>query len=456
MKLCNKKIGVWGYGVVGKSATQFLHSAGATVDVLDKRELTSEEKNYLQKLQISWQQQNDIENWLENHDAIFASPGIDLRQYTKFQHTFITELDIFSKHFCKPILCVTGSTGKTSTTTILSELCKQKYPQLWTGGNIGTCMLDALCEKETDAALLELSSFQLENCTSFAPDVALWTNFYPNHLDRHGTLDAYFDAKYHAIEHQNKNQHAIVPIALFDKINDRNPHSTIHYTAQSKPEAATLRKINGCVFYYAENAIMVMQNGIERKLLPLNEIPAISFLENWIGICGLLHILNIPHSKITSIEEKIKLPEHRLEKCAVVNGVDFYNDSKATTSEATIAAVQQLKRYNRPIRIFIGGLGKGVNRTPLINTIKNLVATIYCFGNEHEQLAKKCAAEGAHFFHAPKLAEAYTLCTQHMQTGDIILFSPAGASFDEFKNYEERGNYFKNIVNDFTNDNRIR
>src|SRR5581483_883729 len=174
--------------------------------IMEKRTLLEQEKNLLQDAQCTYVPQELYKNFLEDNDYIIVSPGIDTRPYKDYHHKFISELDIFFHHCKIPIIAITGTVGKTSVTTLLSKMLQQHRPII-TGGNIGIGMLELLNNKShNENVVLEISSFQLEHTRYFAPDVAILTNFYPNHLDRHATVENYFDAKCKLFMRQKKHQ----------------------------------------------------------------------------------------------------------------------------------------------------------------------------------------------------------------------------------------------------------
>lgn len=215
----NKKIGIWGFGVVGKAAVNFLRNHTTTLSVMDKKILSAEERTFFAHTAIHFVQQTPavIESFLQNNDLILVSPGIDLRPYVHHQHKCISELDLFSHFFKKPIIAITGTIGKTSTTSLLSSLLGNAGKRVALGGNIGTGMLELISQQEqVDCAVLELSSFQLEYSKTTAPDFVIWTNFYPNHLDRHSTVPDYFSAKMKSVAYQHANQQALLPLEFLE------------------------------------------------------------------------------------------------------------------------------------------------------------------------------------------------------------------------------------------------
>jgi len=426
----DKKIGIWGFGIVGKSAMRYFQKQNNPIEIIDKRPLTELEQQMLIKHNIPAFQEDALSSFLDRNDYILVSPGIDTRNYQNYNHKMISEIDLFQSSYKKPIIAVTGSVGKTTVTHLLSQLLAP-HMKIATGGNIGTGMLDLIEQKQTTyAALLEVSSFQLEQCKTFAPDLAIWTNFYPNHIDRHGSENAYFQAKQNIIWHQKADQKSLLPKSLSASLQMESRY----FFSPEKPCTT-----KNC-FYLHNKAIFFEQD----ELIKVDQLPCISFVENWLIICATLHLLNIPLSPIKKYAEKLTVPEHRLEKVGTFNGIDIYNDSKATTPAATEAAVERLN--DRPIILFLGGLGKGIDRSELIKKAKQHVKIIYCFGNERTELYQACAQHNIDCKVFETIDQALHNCLQNAQPGDQLLFSPAGSSFDQFENYQKRGTYFKKII----------
>ncbi len=444
MQLANKKIGIWGFGVVGKSAADYFYRHGCPISVMDTRDLTLQELALLSSKNIPYlKQDQQIQDFLASHDFILASPGVDLRPYASYRHKWLTELDIFCASFKKPIIAITGTVGKTTITHFLSHLLGA-YRTIWTGGNIGTGMLDLLAQDHSkyDAALLELSSFQLEHCTTFAPDIALWTTFSPNHLDRHTTEQEYFNAKQQMLMLQNENHRALVPLSLKSSLS-KEIKSTLHFFTPVPPTKQELATTNS-IFYLRDHAIIHAYNNSTTTIGSLQDLPDLTYTDNWLAIISTLYLLNIPLNNLSHQAQSLTLPEHRLERIATINGIDFYNDSKSTTPPSTLAAINKLRK--KPLLLLFGGLSKGIDRTPVIQNLGNEVKKVYCFGREAYDLEALCKK-----FNTPSMAfatldQAFAQAVNDAREGDQILFSPAGASFDLFKNYKDRGEYFKSLV----------
>jgi UDP-N-acetylmuramoylalanine--D-glutamate ligase len=499
------KIGIVGFGVVGKSLLAFLSDRATDLmagcpnyspddhqdlainkalefGVWDERVLPETDQEFIRThgARVFSAQDIDLDAFVNSHDYIVTSPGVNLTKYKKLEHKFLCELDFFSDFFDKPVIAITGSLGKTTTTKLLGKLTSMarytKHNQAETlldfdfsaiqsvksvvGGNIGIGMLDLIEQKNNyDLGVLELSSFQLEMNKKFAPDIAVWTNLYPNHLDRHGDVQGYSDAKFNVMRYQTSGQVALFSLdMLIGEYQDYVQKELLKlkskiYVVSTKPvDQATLARITIKKFtlFYAQNNSLYVSSvcdgvaGLAQKLCDLDQLPPVTFLENWLQVLVVLYAMGADLENLVSVfsqdQELLDDHHHRVEHFAKINGVDFYDDSKSTVIQATQAAVGKLAAENRPLVVILGGLSKGVDRSPLLDylrTVPNL-KKIYCFG-------KDCAAfTTCSYF--PTLEETVHDIASIMQPGDQVLFSPSGASFDLFQNYKHRGQIFKDLV----------
>lgn len=445
----NARIGIWGYGVVGKAAIEYFYRQGYQINVMDKRSFNDQEKENLLNKNCNIYNETDKNNFFISHDYLFSSPGVNIAfDYPTYKHKWLNELDLFAAIFSKPIIAVTGSIGKTSVTTMLTNLLKLAHLPTCIGGNIGTATFDLLSQKDTvDCALLEVSSFQLEHCKTFAPQLAIWTNFHPNHLDHHGTEQDYFMAKYAIMKQQTDAQLSLVHLSLHNRIPKTNSTHIRSYFGSTKPTPDVLSQLTKSerIYFVENNVVMCYSENIYRPIITLNNaLLSFSFLENIVLLAAACDLLNLDPALLYHIPSTTQLPEHRLEKVATINGVDFYNDSKSTTTASTLAAVEKFK--HRPVHLFIGGLSKGVNREPFIAHLKQYVQYIYCFGKEAAEIYTFCIKNEISAQQFTDLDSAFAACITNIKSGDIVLFSPAGSSYDLYKNYEERGTHFKNLV----------
>ena len=439
----NKIIGIWGLGKVGTAEDNFFSRKNAQVIGMDSRNknefiikfshLVSEEKK---------------DQFFDQADYILTSPGIDIRPYYQhYKQKWITELDVFGAHWHKPIIAITGSVGKTTVTHLLNQLLSHYAARIALGGNIGTPMLDLL-DQDKDTALLEVSSFQLEYSTSFAPDLAVWTNFVPNHLDRH-TLDEYFHAKTQIFAHQTAAQKALVPLSIARKVNNKYPRRKFlimidEAITECEKKALTQQ---GHVLFCIENEVVYKytQSG-KAALLAIDSLPDTTFTCNWLTICATLHSLGYDVTLIPTFAATAQIPEHRMEKI-VREAITFYNDSKATTPTSTLSAIERLK--GQKIILFLGGLSKGIDRSTLVQSLQGTVQRIYCFGKEAPVLHQWCNDYSIPSSSHPTLETAFSSCMENRKENEIIVLSPSGSSYDLFKDYEERGNRFKNLIENY-------
>jgi len=448
--LQNKKIGIWGYGVVGASARSYLKPFTHDIGIFDHKELPPATRMQLEHDHLRIYAPTELVSFLDDHEYIITSPGIDLHAYQHYADKFVAEFDLFCAAWHKPIIAITGTLGKTTITSLLSQLLQAVRRPVATGGNIGTGMLDLMAQQGfVTAALLELSSFQLELCRQAAPDLAVITNIFPNHLDRHATVERYRAAKYKIFSAQNEHQQALVPLQLMQEIRTHFPAKKFHYFSSEKPSHADYALLAEAESLYYLNEQTIHRYAQARDY-PLATLPAInsSYPANWLIIYALLDLLGIDLTLVTQLLPTLTVPDHRLACIAEHHGIRFYNDSKATVPEAMLAAVKKLQ--GAPIVLFLGGISKGVDRTAAIAELAQCgIKEVICFGKEAAELKAccehYCLPASAH----ATLEAAFEHTMQLSRSGDQLLFSPAGASFDLFKDYQARGDRFKQLVKEF-------
>lgn len=429
--LRNKKIGIWGLGVVGKSALQYVQNYTNHIQILDK----TDNPQY----SVITQTPQTILDFLQYNDLIIPSPGIQLHEYQQYRDKFICELDIFQNQYHEKTIAITGTVGKTTVTSFIQQL----LPNSIAAGNIGHAMLDVLAmQPQPKNVVLELSSYQLQYAQDFAPDIAVWTNFYPNHLDHHQSINEYFQAKCMMLQHQTKDQKALIPYELLSEIvKVVQPKARLFTMSMHKPEIID----NTISMVYIQDNNLVVQHHKQTTIIfkNMDQLPDTTFIQNWITILATLHLAgqNIENLDVTVC----KPAQHRVQFVTKFNNVAIYNDSKSTIWQSTQQALSLFP--SKKIALFIGGLSKGANREPLIEYIaqqKNI--TVFIFGKEQELLSAWCVQYHVPHYSASTLQQALQLFVQHHTKFDILLFSPAGSSFDLFKNYQDRGEEFKKII----------
>ena len=456
------KIGIWGFGLVGKSLVNYFTQVGyVNLLVYDQQLPAANMQLDLQTVFTS-----DLNYFLTACEYIFPSPGVDLELYQEYKTKFRSEIDLFAQNWQRPVIAITGTLGKTTVTSTLTDLINQAGVKAIAVGNIGLPVCDLLnptlsLAQNYELAVLELSSFQLELCSVFAPDLAIWTNFYANHLDRHKTLINYFNAKMQIFANQTKGQVSLLPISLMSDLITRSfKFSSKCYLFGLNSDLVGLdeshlnylnKNIQG-VFVLLENQQVVFKE-VKSKNLPadflvqgrvvgdLNDLKDVNtYPINLVILLAVFYLkkLNLPSNL------SVKPIAHRLERFYTSQNIDWYNDSKSTVPQATLAAVQKLA--GRPVIIFLGGTSKGVDRSELILALKDRVKIVICFGSEALFLAQACAQHELRHAQFTTLELALDYCLKIVVPGDQVLFSPAGASFDLFANYVQRGEIFKQLV----------
>ncbi len=457
-----KRYGIWGLGVVGRSAIRFLQAQGHSLSVYDARPLTAEEESFLTTYQVRSYAPHEQEAFFKDNDFLVPSPGIALTQAQEYQHKMVHELTLFGPRWHKPLIAVTGSLGKTTLVTLLTSLLQANDLSVATGGNIGTAMLDLLPSQDTvDYGLLELSSFQLEFAHTFAPDLAIMTNLYANHLDRHGTLEAYFEAKAHIFRHQRPEQKMLLPLNLAPQVRALTNRPCTYFT-QDEPSPETLQLLQEGDDLYTLEGTTLTRRRLKNGQLATTTLPIRSSLaqrgesllhETWLILLTVSDMLGILSSHAFAVPEFSPL-EHRIEFVGSHEGKLFYNDSKSTIVEATRAAVATLAP--RPIHLILGGISKGVDRAALIGLLKPYIAATVCFGKEAKELEAGCKKYGIPTSAHETLHEAVKACLQQAKKDEVILLSPSGASYDLYKDYQERGRHFKKLVKELSSNTDIQ
>jgi len=447
-------IGIWGCGKTGFAlADYFLMHTVSDIQII----FMDRKNSYREKIQQTYNgkaiffSERLKEKFFTLCSFIFVSQGVDIRKdYQTFKYKMKTELDFFYSLWGKKIIGITGSIGKTSVTSHLNTLLDSYNISKSIGGNIGIPIIELLpSQKESQYALLEVSSFQLEYISNFSPDLAIITNLFENHLDRHETMEQYFSAKYNIIRYQNNSQKALVPLNLYKKVMMQNPSSAISVFALNPTlqEYSLLKQISNqshC-FIMNNHTFSVMIDGKEYLNLTINKERNV-FPANIAVLAGALFLIGSDLNDFDTRLNFVSSLENRIEYCGTYNNVSFYNDSKSTTMQSTIAAVEKFSQEK--IFLFLGGLSKGVNRASLLQAIKNKVSFIACFGNESQELYDYCFLNGIPADSYPTLEEA---CKDILKIIEyykisIVLFSPSGSSYDLFADYQERGIRFKNLI----------
>ncbi len=443
MEFYNKNILVCGIARSGISASIMLKKLGANVTIQDlKNEENIENINILKDNKINlYLGKNPDNKLIDSMDMMIVSPGLptdlDFIKYANSKIPVISEIEL-AYLVCKaPIIAVTGTNGKTTTTSLLGYILTN-YKKTYVAGNIGTPFSHyALDIEEDNIVALELSSFQLETIKTFKPIIASVLNITEDHLNRHKTMKNYIKAKERIFENQDENDFLILNYDDLEcrKMEERAKSKVIYFsTKQCIKKGAYLKDnyiyINDYPFINIDNIKILGEHNMQNVMAAI-----------LMSIC-----YNVPTDIIIESLKTFKAVEHRIEYVATKKGVDYYNDSKGTNIDATIKAINSMKK---PTYLIIGGYEKNADFLPMIKAFKNKVKKAVIIGQVKERLAKDCEKLGFNdYVTKNSFFDAINYCYNNAKEGECVLLSPACASFDMFKDYEERGNIFKRYVKD--------
>ena len=448
--LKNKKIAIIGLGVSNIPLIDYLHDFQAKITVFDKRNEEKIDKGVLEKIENYKISKNFGENYLSNlkdFDIIFKSPSCrpdlpEIEAEVKRGAILTSEIEkVLELAPCK-IIAVTGSDGKTTTTSLIYEIVKQKY-KAYLGGNIGIPLFTKIKEMQPeDIVVLELSSFQLMTMKQ-SPDIAVVTNVTPNHLDIHKSYEEYIEAKKNIFLNQNEDNTLVLNY-------DNEITKSFAKTAKSKVIFfSSKEKIENGVIY-DDGIIKISEDGLRRHLLKLKDTH-LRGTHNAENICaavaatkGLVQI----EDQINAIKGFEGVP-HRIEFVREINGSKWYNDSIASSPTRTIAG---LNSFDEEIVLIAGGYDKHLDYEPIAKPILDRVKTLILLGQTSGKILNAVKEKQGELgikidiFKVDTLEEAVEKAKMEAKPNQVVLFSPASASFDMFKNFEERGNKFKELV----------
>ena len=446
--LKDKTVAVIGIGVSNEPLIRLLLERGIVVTACDKKDRAALGK-LGDELEAAGCQLRLGEDYLQGlkHDVIFRTPGMrpdlpELVEAVANGAQLTSEMEVFFDVCPCPMIAITGSDGKTTTTTIVAELLKAAGKNVHLGGNIGHPLLaETSAMKADDIAVLELSSFQLMTMKR-SPGIAVVTNISPNHLDVHKDYQEYIDAKENIFTHQSIND-----IAVFNADNDVTAKEADRAIGHVR-RFSRRKELEDGVFLRGDE-IISRQNGRERCVMTVSDIklPGVHNIENYLAAIAAVDGM-VSDETIRTFARSFGGVEHRIELIRTRNGVRWYNDSIASSPNRTIAG---LRAFSEKVILIAGGKDKGISYDELGPVL-----------NEHVKLLILCGATGGVIRRSTEKAENYTgleivdvedyqeavrLADSRSGEGDVVILSPASTSFDRFTNFMERGRVFKEIVN---------
>ena len=449
--LQGKRVLVVGLARTGMAAALFCASRGARVTATDQKpeadlaETVASLRSAGVALALGAEQAN-----LAEQDLLVVSPGVPanallLEEARKLGIPVWSEIELAWRFLRGKLVAITGSNGKTTTTSLLGHILKTAEIPALVGGNIGVPLL-SLVDSSTDdtVTVAEVSSFQLETIDAFRPEIGVLLNLTPDHLDRHASFEAYADAKLRIFENQRERDAAILN-ADDPEVTRRMPNGPRVYWFSRK------KRVAAGAFLFDEQ-ILFRADGDETELARRSDIGLRGDhnVENVLAACAAAFLVGAPLAAIADGVRSFPGVEHRLEFVADVAGVQFYNDSKATNVDAALKAIEAFpvsppKSDKGRLIVIMGGKDKGSPYTPLREPLAARAGSVMLIGAATEKIASDLD-KAVPVERAGTLDRAVQMAKREAKSGDIVLLAPACSSFDQFDNYEQRGRIFKELV----------
>lgn len=435
----NKKVFIFGMARSGYEVAKLLSSKNEIV-ICDSKKQDSEKIEELKKLGITFFETLEPENILDNtFDIVIKNPAVFpyhpcIKKAEALKIPVVNEMEVAFHYIKKPltIIGVTGSNGKTTTTTIIYEILKKAGKSVKLGGNIGTPLSQIVNTlEENDILLLEISDHQLIDFKDFKTDISILTNLCPTHLDYHGSYEAYKNTKKKIFAHHTNSDIAIINKNNFDSMELTNDILSTKYFFNNESN------------YIKDNLIYVDKRVVinTQDILLKGE----HNYENILVALLLLKVLNIDFKYAKEVLKNFKGVEHRIEFVRTLNGISYYNDSKSTNPIATVTA---LKSFKENIHLIFGGMDREQEFEALIPYLSK-IKKLYAIGEVRNRIVSFAKKNNIVYEEYETLKEAMVSIKNNAIENDIVLLSPGAASWDQYAKFEDRGDEFKNIVNNY-------
>lgn len=446
-----KKVAFIGVGVTNTDIIRLFLKKGIKVTLLDRKneEQLGELYNELKEKDVEFRLGDSYLETLSDFDVVFRSPGMyfnhpKLVEARRNGVAVTTEMEVFFELCPCKIYAVTGSDGKTTTTSVIAELLKEEGMTVHKGGNIGRALLPVIEDiKETDVAVVELSSFQLLSMRQ-SPDVAVITNIAPNHLDVHGTMDEYIEAKVNLIAHQNAFSKTVLNLdnVLTDNLSSKVRGTLVKFSRNAVPERGAFLREDGMLCY--------TDNGEVTPVVHMDDIriPGMHNVENYLTAISAVWG-EVSMETIADVAKNFGGVEHRIEFVRELDGVKWYNDSIATSPSRVLAG---LNAFDQKLIVIMGGYDKKIPFEPMADTVCEKVKVMILMGvtaPKIESAVTMCESykySSPVIIHADSMEDAVKKAQDIAEKGDVVTLSPACASFDLYPNFEVRGNHYKRLV----------
>jgi UDP-N-acetylmuramoylalanine--D-glutamate ligase len=455
-KYKGKKVLVVGFGISGVAVAKYMTKQGAKVTVADSRQKheLQEHVNVCEDLKLEYEFGKHNNKTFHSVDLIVVSPGVPLSikplEEAREKNIPITsEIELAIAAIKEPVIAITGTNGKTTTTTLIGEMFKADGKAAFVGGNIGKALLDYVNEgQKADVVVAELSSFQLELTDKLVPAAAVFTNLEEDHLDRYGTMEAYTQAKKKLLKACDRNSFVVLNydsqnIARFA---EENTGKLLWFTKKNPMSVggAFAEEFSGSYCDAKTKQVIAKVNGKE-EIYDLTQFRLFGEhnRENLMAAINVARAMGVNSKSIQAVINTFKGVSHRLEFVRKKDGVFFFNDSKGTNVMSVQKSLASFQA--NPIILIAGGKDKNSDFAPLVDLVKKKCKILILLGEAKEKI-NRAIGDYAETYLVGTFEEAVLLAYQKSRSGDIILLSPGCASFDMFRNYEERGDYFKKLV----------
>ncbi len=452
MEIVGKSVLVIGNARSGVGAAKLANNQGAKVCIYDAKPYESwneEAKNTIDALKsegINYALGETPD--LGQYHLVIMSPGvspeIELVQAAKRAGILVTGEFEFASWYCKaPIIAITGTNGKTTTTTLVGEICKAYNKDTYVVGNIGRAFSEEVLHiPPSGIVVAEVSSFQLETAHTFHPQISALLNITPDHLNRHHTMENYCQCKYNIFMNQEESGYSI--------LNKKdNYYEDAKKYVKAKLIDFSVVDIPECGAYVQASSLYENIHGKPVEVCKVDEllIKGTHNVENALAAIAITTAFGIPTHLIRNTLISFKGVEHRTEYVTTKKSVDYFNDSKATNTDAAIAGLVGLSSLNKPIRLIAGGMDKKTTFVDWIKLFHGIVKKVYIIGETKTQIVRECQEQGFNNYETFETLEAaIKKAYEDSKEGECVLLSPACASWDMFESYEQRGELFKEVV----------
>jgi UDP-N-acetylmuramoylalanine--D-glutamate ligase len=449
MDLKNKRVLVVGLGKSGLSAAMFLRAQGARVTVSDTRSALALAKEIPALLEAGIMVESGGHGLLtfRRQDLIVISPGVpmdtpEVKQVIAFGMPVIGELELASRYLQGRVVAITGSNGKTTTTTLVGKIFADAGVSTLVGGNIGLPVIDLVGKSTAESvSVLEVSSFQLETVEEFHPWIAVILNITPDHLDRHGSFEIYASAKERIFARQGANDFLVLNgDDRVAQMSAGRTKSSVYWFSGTKAVRQGAFVRDGVIVWVEK------EGGVTEPVMPVSEIPlkGAHNVENVLAAVCAARLAKIPAESIRASVASFRAVEHRLELVRKRNEVEYYNDSKATNVDAAMKAVAS---FAGGVHLILGGKDKDSDYATMAGLLKERVKAVYTVGSAAEKIEHQLQGV-VKMVSAQTISAAVAEAAKAAVPGDVVLLSPACSSFDQFENYEHRGRVFRQSVVD--------